>query len=80
MTSVSRWLLALLMLLGIITLTGFAIAIQGVRLGQQRTDRRVTEVTRVVTASPCANLTIAECFHRLVQGADQSDLEVVRGE
>jgi hypothetical protein len=78
--TISRWVLGLLAFLGVVTLVAFAIAIQGVRIGQQATDRKVTEVTRIVSMSPCANLTRAACFHRLIQAAAPSDIEAVRGQ
>jgi hypothetical protein len=82
----SRRLTALMIFLLLVTLAAFAFAIQGVRLGQQRITRNVTQVTRritqvdaVVSRSPCTNITSAVCLQRLIASSTATQIARLRG-
>jgi hypothetical protein len=77
MTIISRRVLALLAFMWIITVVGFAVSFQGIRLGQRDITQNVTNVTQQVSRSPCVDMTRAACFHRLAHAATDADLQYV---
>lgn len=83
---ISRRVKGLLLGLLLVTLVSFAIAIQGVRLGQARIERNVTQVTNrvtrvdaVISRSPCTNRTRQQCLRILMASASPADREKLRG-
>lgn len=75
---IGRRLATLLALLLVVTLGGFGVAIQNVRVAQAENSRQVLELTQVVSLSPCSNLDARACLRKLLEASRPGDLVRLR--